>query len=168
MFHLRKSPAAIARIAPGLHRAVLRARQFFLRSSPGFLGGRLAPLASRQNLSRRSPINRRSHRNLHIEAIMIKIHKGAKHHERAAEHHELAAFHHREAAKHYRNDDHAHAAHQALAAHARLEQATHQANEAGRYHALRHGPTLSPTRLSKRAVRIAEHRPGILMPTGQS
>jgi hypothetical protein len=99
---------------------------------------------------------------------MIKVHKGAKHHESAANHHEQAAFHHREAAKHYRNDDHEHAAHQALAAHARLEQAAHQANEAGRYHALRHGPTPSAIRLSKRAVRVAEHRPGILMPTGQS
>lgn len=86
---------------------------------------------------------------------MIKVHKGAKHHERAAEHHELAAFHHREAAKHYRNDDHAHAAHQALAAQARMQQATHQAHEAGRYHALRHGPTQPSTRQPKRDLRVA-------------
>lgn len=96
--------------------------------------------------------------------IMAKVHKGAKHHENAAEHHERAAFHHREAAKHYRNDDHAHAAHQALAAHARLQQAAHQANEAGRYHALRYGPTPPSTRQPKRDVRVPEHRPGVLMP----
>jgi hypothetical protein len=70
---------------------------------------------------------------------------GKEHHLAAADHHEQAARHHRQASKHYEENDHAHAAHQALIAHGHAQQAARHGNEATKYYVEHHGKDLPAT-----------------------